>query len=56
MQMPQRHQDTNPDNYLDHKELIFNDLHLAYLRVFVTWWQKRTYRSRLNLRPLIINR
>jgi hypothetical protein len=40
MQMPRRHQDTNPDSYRDHKELIFNDLDLVQLRAFVPWWQK----------------
>jgi hypothetical protein len=33
-QLPPRRQDTKA-----HKELIFNEIHLAQLRVFVPWWQ-----------------
>jgi hypothetical protein len=43
MQLPLRHQDTNPDNYRDHKELIFNELLLVQLSAVVPWWQKRLF-------------
>jgi hypothetical protein len=33
--MPLRHEDTNPDSYRDHKELIFNELALVKLCAFV---------------------
>jgi hypothetical protein len=60
--MPQRHKDTNPDSYRDHKEQTFNDLYLVRLCVLVPlartgryvragWWQKKYIRvnSSLNL-------
>jgi hypothetical protein len=43
MQLPQIHQDANPDSYRDHKELILNELSLVKLSALVPWWQNRLF-------------
>jgi hypothetical protein len=42
MQLPLRHQEAKV-----HKELISNELYLEELSALVSWWQKKTFRSRL---------